>query len=175
MVKKEKGFTLIELLVVVAIIGTLSGLVLVAMGGAREKARDSVRQSDMRQVLSAQEMYHGDEEAYKKNNASASGTVAVGSYLRIMHDPLCPDGTCSSHNDYVWVDNLGVALDCDGTDYDEEEGQWFCVYAELEQNPSTANCSSTTYFAASHKGTLFVCDSAPTVSSSGGSCTCIIE
>lgn len=173
MSKKEKGFTLIELLVVVAIIGTLSGLVLVAMGGARKKARDSVRLSDMRQVVSGQEMYYGDEEAYLKDNGPSAGTAAIPSYLRVMHDPLCPDGTCGgSHTDYVWVDNLGVAANCTVDAYDAIEGQWFCVYALLENNPSTAGCSSTTYMAASHKGTMFVCNSVPLAS---GDCTCFIE
>jgi len=175
MLNKEKGFTLIELLVVVAIIGTLSGLVLVAMGGAREKARDAVRQSDMRQVVSAQEMYHGDNEAYLKDDGPTAGTPKIGAYLRVMHDPLCPDGDTTNYTDYNWIDNNGVSLDCSDDDYDEDEGQWFCTYAKLEQNPSSAGCSSTTYVAASHKGTIFVCGSAPTVSSSGGGCTCVIE
>ena len=172
MLKKEKGFTLIELLVVVAIIGTLSGLVLVAMGGARKKARDSVRKSDMRQVLSGQEMYYGDNESYLTNIEKTTGTIEIPSYLRILHDPLCPGGTCSSGwsaKDYTWEANTG-ALDCTDNDYDADAGQWFCVWAELEVNDSS--CASTTYMGASHKGTLIVCDTEPTITTG---CTCIVS
>ncbi len=48
--KNQKGFTLIELLVVIAIIGLLSTIAVVAMQGARNKARDAKRISDIKQL-----------------------------------------------------------------------------------------------------------------------------
>lgn len=61
---KQKGFTLIELLVVIAIIGILSTLAVVSLGGARERARDAKRLSDMRNTQTALELYFTDNNAY---------------------------------------------------------------------------------------------------------------
>lgn len=58
--QNRKGFTLIELLVVIAIIGILATIGLVALNGAREKARDATRKSDIGQFRTALALYGDD-------------------------------------------------------------------------------------------------------------------
>jgi len=51
--KNHKGFTLIELLVIIAIIGILSNIILVNVQGVRERARDTKRKVDLRNIKKA--------------------------------------------------------------------------------------------------------------------------
>jgi len=60
---KNKGFTLIELLVVIAIIGILATIGLVALNGAREKARDATRKSDLSQIAAGLALYYDDQSS----------------------------------------------------------------------------------------------------------------
>ncbi|MGI5826142.1 MAG: type II secretion system protein [Patescibacteria group bacterium] len=61
--KNLKGFTLIELLVVIAILGLIAGLVFSNMAGARERARDAKRKSDLKEIQKALQMYKQDHNS----------------------------------------------------------------------------------------------------------------
>ncbi len=74
--QKTKGFTLIELLVVIAIIGILSGLIIVAMGGATNSAKDARIKSEMDQLRSTAEIFKINN-TYYNNSATAVGAAAV--------------------------------------------------------------------------------------------------
>lgn len=58
------GFTLIELLVVIAIIALMVGLALPNFVGSRERARDSKRKQELRQMKTALRLYYNDYQGY---------------------------------------------------------------------------------------------------------------
>lgn len=150
--KKTEGFTLIELLVVIAIIGMLASIVLVALGPARERGRDAKRQSDIRQVSTAMELCYDDADCGGGKEKYVSSTGGANNLTNIDSDStpcyLCAvpvDPTNSGSLQYTWISNSANTT-------------LYCVYALLE-GPSTS-----TYIAASHKGTKFDLAAAPTTS-----------
>jgi general secretion pathway protein G len=94
----KKGFTLIELLVVIAIIGMLSALLVPNFMGARERARDAQRKSDLKQIQKALEMYRQDQNPplYPTATSGRFGTCgssfSSGSTVYINKIPCDPLG-----------------------------------------------------------------------------------
>jgi prepilin-type N-terminal cleavage/methylation domain-containing protein len=145
--KKKSGFTLIELLVVIAIIGILAAIVLVSMGGARAQARDARRQADIRQIVSAQEMYYGAKDHYLQ---SVGMPTDIDEYM-----PAVPKDPGGDNPPYGWLNNEGDVTTV---------GQKFCVWAksETKTNPQV-------FYVGSHAG-VFELETEP--SEGGGFDSC---
>lgn len=62
--QKNNGFSLIELLVVISIIAVLSALLMANFMGARERARDAQKISDLESIKTALRMYYNDNQFY---------------------------------------------------------------------------------------------------------------
>ncbi|KKU86520.1 MAG: hypothetical protein UY15_C0008G0021 [Parcubacteria group bacterium GW2011_GWA2_47_9] len=147
MTKGKRGFTLIELLVVIAIIGILSSIVLVSMGTAREQARDARRMADMRQIVSAQELFYGDNNRYymcstvNPGTGDCAATVtwprSIGTYM-----PKVPVDPKSTNSQYYWANNV------------TDNGYWFCAYATMEGKGS---CATVRYYSSSFAGNSELC------------------
>lgn len=112
----KKGFTLIEILVVIALIGVLSGILIVSFQGVRKSARDGKRKADLEQIRSGLEMCKQQTRTYP--------SVLTG---------------CSAFIPATYADPLAGY-----TYYYTSSGTTFRLCAYLEGGEVTTNCPSCT-------------------------------
>lgn len=95
--KLKEGFALIELLVVIAVLGLLASIILVALNGARAKARDAKRLADFKQFTTGLELYYNLYGIYPCGDATWSPGIMVDSsisypFLNGGNIPACTNG-----------------------------------------------------------------------------------
>lgn len=91
------GFSLVELLVVISIIAIISAFTLPNFMGARDKAKDSARISDMEAVKNALRLYYNDKQSYPIQNGGPLGaemTTYMSAILNLgyTYDYISADG-----------------------------------------------------------------------------------
>ncbi len=135
---QRKGFTLIELLVVIAIIGILSAVGLIALNGAREKARDSQIKSDLGQIRTGLGLYY---DSY--NGFPIAGTAIVADDSN--NAGVLYDGLVSTSQRFISklpkTPKAGVNyyyMSCQGTGGTPTSHQDYTLYGALER-PVVAN------------------------------------
>ena len=107
-VRKISGFTLIELLVVIAIIAILAAILFPVFARARENARRSSCQSNLKQIgLGIQQYAQDYDEKYVKQNTATGNNlgnqpayeawpVAIQPYLKSFQIFVCPSAALAT-------------------------------------------------------------------------------
>lgn len=73
--RKHSGFTIVELLIVIVVIAILAAITIVAYNGIQQRARDSQRQSDVKTIVKALELYYVDNGQYPSSGCAIACSV----------------------------------------------------------------------------------------------------
>lgn len=161
--QQKKGFTLIELLVVIAIIGILSAIGLVSLNGAREKARDAQRKSDLAQIRTALVLYYDEFGSVYPPLSSATdaslnvtglNSTLVPSFLDRI--PVSPTATSTTNGCNVVGSSYNYSVTASGNSY--------ALWTRLEAN----NCGRL--FILNGAGSSGECTNTATTALAGAAC-----
>ncbi len=180
---RRTGFTLIELLVVIAIIAILAAILFPVFARAREKARQSACQSNLRQLGLALSMYGQDYDeilplwSLVGGNPDGSGVLPgypytwdeqIGPYMRNQQILICPSNPFGrglrSYSLPRYVSGLQVDMPPDAVRTvalfekgDYKPGSWNDATAEnFKQSTSVASAPDVSPFHGGGKNFLFL-------------------
>jgi len=139
--KSEKGFTLIELLVVIAIICLLASIVLVSLNGARAKARDARRISDLRAVMLALNMYYDDHGTFCVQDAGSGGN----GWLNYQYSSSWSVARQLVNLGYISAEAIDPTQGDRGYMIICGDGQHVTLWATLERSSTLDNCYDSLY------------------------------
>lgn len=74
MTKTKSGFTIVELLIVIVVIGILAAITIVAYNGVQQRARDTIRKSDLVALEKALEINYINHGAFTQPESICSDT-----------------------------------------------------------------------------------------------------
>jgi len=146
----NQGFTLIELLVVIAIIGLLATMSVIALSGAREKARDSRRLSDIKQMQTALEMYYSSTSSYP---ISLGDTIETSNNTYMADVPSNPEPANDSACDDLPTDQDYIYAS-DGSSYSIQ----YCIGNKSGEVEAGTHCATPAGLTSGDTGTDNVCD-----------------
>jgi prepilin-type N-terminal cleavage/methylation domain-containing protein len=136
------GFTLIELLVVISIIAVLIGLTTANFLGARGRARDAKRKSDLMETKNALRLYYNDYQSYPAAGAPFKGCGEGGVNACPNGNAACPEfaawavgDSCIGPSAVTYMKSL--PRNAGGTDigfsyFSAPSSDDFCLETELE-------------------------------------------
>jgi prepilin-type N-terminal cleavage/methylation domain-containing protein len=97
-VRHRRGFTLVELLIVMLIIGVLASIAILKFGGVKEKAYLATMRSDLRNLVTAQEAYHGTYGSYANDAVGIGFAPSAGVVLTIGTADTMGWNAVATHN-----------------------------------------------------------------------------
>jgi len=137
---KKQGFTLIELLVVIAIIAVLVAFAVANFVGARNRAFDIKKKSELQQVKNALRLYYNDFQSYpgpaspSTNSFDGCGTATV-------------PATCTNefvNGTTVYMKQLPNYSPINWHYEQESSGDDFCLWTALNNKSDTDIADSQT-------------------------------
>ena len=104
-IRSQKGLTLLEVMIVAAVIGALSGIVMLSFTTVRESAQVSLCCSNQKTIYEAAVMYELNEPDALKNKSQKGRLDALldKGYIKNKSGFECPSSTLKDYDDYIMI------------------------------------------------------------------------